>query len=167
MVHDELVSGLFSGAEPVGRDEFRDRRLLESAAWRPFQSAGGVEIYDTLEKKAAALFHSLIANHPFHNGNKRTAILALDHFLLVNGLFLMATPESMYKMASATAVYRERGISHEDMFVGITRILRLGCCPMRELKGKSRFANELYAEAVRTRREIRSSPLNRQQPGSN
>lgn len=165
MVHDELVSGLFAGVEPVGREEFRNRNLLESAAWRPFQTAGGEEIYLTIAAKAAALFHSLISNHPFHNGNKRTAILALDHFLLGNGLFLIATPQQLYRLASSTATYRERGITHDAMMAEIEKIIRLGMIDISYLKGAPALA-ELYREAVRSRHEIRGNRLNRRQPGS-
>ena len=42
---------------------------IESALGRPFHSADGQDVYPTIIEKAAALFHSLIANHPFHNGN--------------------------------------------------------------------------------------------------
>lgn len=162
IVHDELVSGLFPGAEPVGREEFRDRGLLSSAAARPFQTAGGVEIFGTLEDKAAALFHSLIANHPFHNGNKRTAIIALDHFLLANDCFLLATPEQMYVLAKATALYRERGISHDQILSKIVKIIRSRVIPLENLEGRA-GVTELYENALRGRREIRRNKLNREQ----
>lgn len=62
----------------------RDLNLLESACSRPLTQLGGVEKYRTIEQKAAALFHSLVKNHPFHNGNKRTALAALITFLWRN-----------------------------------------------------------------------------------
>jgi prophage maintenance system killer protein len=46
------------------------------------------DVHSTVLDKGAALFHSLTANHPFHNGNKRTAVLALDHFLLADDYVL-------------------------------------------------------------------------------
>jgi len=42
-------------------------------------------------EKGVALFHSLVANHAFIDGNKRTAVTALDHFLLANG-FVLGVP---------------------------------------------------------------------------
>ena len=69
----------------------------------PFQSAGGQEIYPTVVAKAAALFHSLISNHAFHNGNKRTAVLAMDTFLIGNGYSLALDNDPMYELARDTA----------------------------------------------------------------
>lgn len=64
----------------------RDRGLLESALARPQASAFGEDAYPTRLEKAAAMFHSLVLNHPFVDGNKRTATLALEYFLNENGL---------------------------------------------------------------------------------
>lgn len=76
-VHDELVAKYWSFDQPVARNEYRDKRLLDSAVNRPFQSYGGVEFYPGLFPKAAPLFHSLVCNHPFGNGNKRTAVISV------------------------------------------------------------------------------------------
>lgn len=58
----------------------RDYGLLESALYRP--STGH---YADLAEMAAALFESLIMNHPFVDGNKRVAFFATDVFLRLNG----------------------------------------------------------------------------------
>lgn len=65
--------------------QVRDRNMLEAATERPKQSVFGEDAYPTVILKAAALFHSLVLNHPFMDGNKRTATLALDTFLTYNG----------------------------------------------------------------------------------
>lgn len=54
---------------------------LESAAARPQSTAGGQDAYPTIFLKAASLFHSIAGNHSFHNGNKRTALLATLYYL--------------------------------------------------------------------------------------
>src|ERR1700687_914940 len=100
--------------EKVASEGLRDRALLESAVARPFQSAFGSDIYPTVLEKAAALFHVLIANHAFVDGNKRTAVTAFDHFLLANGLVLGIPNSTMYDLATQTASYRERQLSHDD-----------------------------------------------------
>jgi death-on-curing protein len=84
-IHDNLVAVMWPGNDPVGPGGCRDANLLESAVARPFHSAFGVDAYATILDKAVALFHSLNSNHPFHDGNKRTAIIALDDFLVANG----------------------------------------------------------------------------------
>jgi death-on-curing protein len=63
-----------------GRDGVRDLGLLESALYRP-QSG----YYEDLATMAAALFESLLMNHPFVDGNKRVAFFATDVFLRLNG----------------------------------------------------------------------------------
>ena len=68
-----------------GKHVLRDRGLLESAAARPQASAFGADAYPDLAAKAAALLHSLVLNHPFIDGNKRTAVLATLVFLDLNG----------------------------------------------------------------------------------
>ena len=68
-----------------GKHVLRDRGLLESAVARPQASAFGADAYPDLAAKAAALLHSLVLNHPFIDGNKRTAVLATLVFLDLNG----------------------------------------------------------------------------------
>lgn len=93
----------------------RDRNKIESAAYRPFQSAFGDDIFPTLAGKAAALFHALIADHPFENGCKRTAVIAADLFLIANMRFLTLPDNEMYELAKETATYRERGLTQEEI----------------------------------------------------
>ena len=106
MLHDDLVFVIWPVTDPIALHEYHDIHLLSSATARPFQSALGQDVYPGIFEKGAALFHSLIASHPFHNGNKRTAILALDHFLLANGFFLALSNNHMYKLAMNTATYK-------------------------------------------------------------
>ncbi len=68
-----------------GKHVLRDRGLLESAVARPQASAFGTDAYPDLAAKAAVLLHSLVLNHPFVDGNKRTAVLAALVFLDLNG----------------------------------------------------------------------------------
>jgi death on curing protein len=59
--------------------------LLNSAVFRPQQSAFLEDRYGSLFEKAAALFDSLAKNHAFHNANKRTAFVSMVQFLKYNG----------------------------------------------------------------------------------
>ena len=67
-----------------GRHVLRDRGLLESAVARPRASAMGADAYADAVSKGAALLHSLVLNHPFVDGNKRTAVLATLVFADLN-----------------------------------------------------------------------------------
>ncbi|MBT2427135.1 type II toxin-antitoxin system death-on-curing family toxin [Streptomyces sp. ISL-112] len=66
----------------------RDAGLLESAVHRPSAAMFGEEAYPDLIDKAAALLQSLAVNHPFFDGNKRTAWLSCVTFLAMNGVDL-------------------------------------------------------------------------------
>lgn len=69
----------------TGKQKVRDLPLLQAAALRPSASAFGEDAYPTLREKAAALFHSIVRNHPFTDGNKRTATVAAVFMFAVNG----------------------------------------------------------------------------------
>jgi len=69
----------------AGRQKVRDLDLLMAAEQRPQASAFGQDAYPTLAEKAGALLHSLARNHPFADGNKRTAAVSAAFMLEVNG----------------------------------------------------------------------------------
>ena len=64
---------------------------LESALAQPRMTFGGKELYPSVAEKAAALGYSLIQNHPFLDGNKRTGHAAMEVFLFLNGLEITAS----------------------------------------------------------------------------
>jgi len=59
----------------------------------------GEDAYPNLASKAAALMEPLIRNHPFLDGNKRTAVLAVILFHNINGLDLIADQEAVVRLA--------------------------------------------------------------------
>ncbi len=71
-----------------GGNGIRDPGLLEAALFRPQTG-----YYPTLIDEAAALWESLSQNHPFVDGNKRTAFAATYVFLAINGLDIIATDD--------------------------------------------------------------------------
>jgi len=68
----------------------RDLGSLESALAQPMMTFGGEDLYPTLIDKAAVLGFSLVMNHPFVDGNKRTGHAAIETFLVTNGLEISA-----------------------------------------------------------------------------
>ncbi|MFM8741216.1 MAG: type II toxin-antitoxin system death-on-curing family toxin, partial [Cytophagales bacterium] len=64
----------------------RDRGALESAISRPFHTFDGKDLYPNPVDKAAAIFESIISNHPFVDGNKRTAYVLMRLILKENHL---------------------------------------------------------------------------------
>ena len=78
-----------------GEHGLLDLGRLQAAVARPQATFEGVELYGDLFHKAAALMESLLQNHPFLDGNKRTAIAATALFLLQNGRRLQVTNEAL------------------------------------------------------------------------
>jgi death-on-curing protein len=83
----------------VGPDILVDLGLLESAVLRPQQTVAGQDAYPDIHTKAAALMHSLIRNHPFVDGNKRTGVLAVAVFYGLNGWEIVADQGAIVALA--------------------------------------------------------------------
>jgi death-on-curing protein len=81
----------------------RDMGLLESAIAQPRMTFGGEDLYPSLLEKAAALGFSIIMNHPFVDGNKRTGHAATETFLVLNGLEINASVDEQERMMMAIA----------------------------------------------------------------
>jgi death on curing protein len=90
LIHQVLIEK-FGGSHGL-----RDRGLLESALARPFQTFNGVELYPGPVEKAAALIESLLTNHPFIDGNKRTGYVLMRLLLQDAGMDLSATQQEKY-----------------------------------------------------------------------
>jgi death-on-curing protein len=88
LTKEEVISAHYFMMKKMNDSEqagVKDHGLFESAVHRPQQSVFGEGAYPTLFDKAAALLESLVKNHCFHNGNKRTAYLVTKSFMLLNG----------------------------------------------------------------------------------
>lgn len=89
MTRDEVVAldlqDALAIADLLGVPTVRDIGLLDAALHRPVASAFGQDAYPTLAAKAAAMFESLVRNHPLADGNKRLAWTATIVFLRMNG----------------------------------------------------------------------------------
>jgi len=83
----------------------RDMGALESAVAQPQMTFDGDELYPTIIEKASALGFSLIQNHPFADGNKRTGHAAMETFLVVNNYQINASTDeqvnAILKVASS------------------------------------------------------------------
>jgi death-on-curing protein len=81
----------------------RDAGLLSSALARPRTTVFGEDAYPDLATKTAAMFESLVRNHPPLDGNKRTAVVLTWTFLLNNGYRLEHTEDEAYEFTVAAA----------------------------------------------------------------
>jgi death-on-curing protein len=95
----------------------KDLGLLDSALARPSASIFGVEAYESIEGKAAALHQSLVKNHSLIDGNKRSSWLLLNLFLELNDYelkmstdegfdFTLGVAEGRYDLERAAAIIK-------------------------------------------------------------
>lgn len=83
-----------------------DMGLLESAVSTPFQTFGGQDLYPSILDKAARLCYGLTKNHPFRDGNKRSAVHSMLVFLYINGIELKYTQLELEEMIISVAASR-------------------------------------------------------------
>lgn len=102
IIHNILIDK-FGGAKGI-----RDLGLLESALARPFATFDEIDLYNNPVEKAAAIMESIVINHPFIDGNKRTAYTLMRLILLENQLDITATQKEKYNfvIAASTGTYR-------------------------------------------------------------
>ena len=86
-----------------GSHGMRDKSSLNSAINRPFATFDQQELYPEPVDKAAAILESIVTNHPFIDGNKRTGYVLARLLLLKSGLDLKATQEEKYEMVIAVS----------------------------------------------------------------
>lgn len=73
----------------------RDENLLASAVNTPFQTFMGNDLYPSIYDKAAQLCYGIVKNHPFTDGNKRTALHSMYVYLIINGFDITATQQEV------------------------------------------------------------------------
>jgi death-on-curing protein len=89
-----------------GSHGIRDIGLLQSSVSRPKATFDGKDLYPDVFRKAAALMESLARDHPFIDGNKRTAITSTAIFLGMNGYRLETTQKELERFTLSVAVGR-------------------------------------------------------------
>jgi len=93
VIHEDQIER-YGGSHGV-----RNLALLESAIFRPQSTFGGKDLYVTLFDKASSLLHSILLNHPFIDGNKRTAVVSTITFLELNGYLLQISQKGLVQFA--------------------------------------------------------------------
>lgn len=102
IIHNILID-LYGGSKGI-----RDKGLLESALARPFVTFDNKDLYVSPIQKASAILESVAINHPFIDGNKRTAYTLMRLILLENKLDIEASQEEKYNFVIlvSTGQYR-------------------------------------------------------------
>jgi death-on-curing protein len=96
-IHERLIQDF--GGDP----SVRDHGLLESAVRLPCATFDGKLLHESLPHMAAAYLFHLCMNHPFVDGNKRTALATSEIFLILNGLRLDASDEALHELTMGVA----------------------------------------------------------------
>ena len=91
ILHERMIQK-YGGSSGV-----RDMGMLESAIGRPFATFGGEDLYSDVFMKAGAFIQSIVKNHPFIDGNKRTAFSGTIVFLLASGVIVSAGTNQIVK----------------------------------------------------------------------
>lgn len=99
-IHGRLIEEF--GGEP----SIRDHGLLESAVRLPRSTFDGKLLHGSIGEMAGAYLFHLCMNHPFVDGNKRTALAAAEVFLIVNDATLDATEDELYGLTIGVAASR-------------------------------------------------------------
>ena len=86
-----------------GTPGVRDEGLLESALAQPQATFGGQFLHPTIAEQAAAYLYHIAMNHPFIDGNKRSAFAVTDTFLRLNRFYFNLTDEQVYDLVMQVA----------------------------------------------------------------
>lgn len=105
-IHAALARDFADSDDPIAPPGIKSPHLLASTVTRPQTSFGNELKYPTVEMAAAALMHSVVLNHCFHNGNKRTALVAMLAFLDRNALIATCTEEDLFRFTIRVAQHR-------------------------------------------------------------
>ena len=116
-IHDRQL------AEHGGTSGVRDEGLLESALARPQQPHAYGDPPSDLADPAAALAYGLARNHPFVDGNKRTAAVCCETFVEMNGALLHADDLELYPQYLALA---EGNLSESEFALWLRARIRAG-----------------------------------------
>ncbi|MEH2325564.1 MAG: type II toxin-antitoxin system death-on-curing family toxin [Nostoc sp.] len=105
-IHQDEINS-FGGTSGV-----RDEGLLDSALAQPQATFGGELLHRTIHEQAAAYLYHLAMNHPFIDGNKRTAFAVMDTFITLNGYSFNLSQEQAYNLVIQVV---QREISKEEL----------------------------------------------------
>lgn len=130
------------GGQVRYKDEMRgikDINLFKSALYEPQQSFGGQDLYPDIINKAACYLRSLAMNHPFYDGNKRTALISTLIFLEMNGYKIRGSNEELYSLVKEIV---EQKSSISQITEKIKPYIRIS--KMSKFKNLFKIINKIY-----------------------
>jgi death-on-curing protein len=108
--------------EPIPEFETRFPNKLESCIDTPFMQFNRKDLYRGIIGKASVMFYFIIKNHPFQNGNKRIAIMAILYLFHKNGKWIKISNKELYDFAKGIA--RSKPTSRDIIIVQIQKTLK-------------------------------------------
>lgn len=113
-IHEVLVADFARDQDPISPSGLKSQDLLHSAVSRQHTGYEGRLKYDTIIHNAASLAYGICLNHPFHNGNKRTALVSMLCHLDKNDITIGedVSQDHLYELMKKMAAHgfaRERG----------------------------------------------------------
>ncbi|MEZ9897583.1 type II toxin-antitoxin system death-on-curing family toxin [Vibrio breoganii] len=141
-IHEYLTEYFIDGDDPISPPGVKDKGLLESAVVRKDMTAGSQDIFAGVFNKSAALFHGIISNHSFYNGNKRAALMSTLAYLGDHGYWVTkCTDEDMFEFTRQIAAHELSADRNEEIAI-IANWLRVNS-RRREIRDKMLNFNEL------------------------
>jgi|WetSurMetagenome_2_1015567.scaffolds.fasta_scaffold361697_1 death-on-curing family protein len=110
-IHQTLVRDFAEDGDPIEPPGVKSMALLESAVGRQYTAIGPIFKYPNPIENAATLMYGVCCDHPFHNGNKRTALVSMIAHLDRNNLVLDVRKIELYKLVMEVATHRARDSS--------------------------------------------------------
>lgn len=132
-IHEVLAADFAAAADPISPPGVKSLNLLESAVSRQFTGLGSRLKYDTPPLNAASLTYGICSNHPFHNGNKRTSLVAMLCHLDKNDL-----------------TFHEK-VSHDELYDFMLKVARHGFVDRSSKTDQSDAEVEQMARWIRQR----------------
>lgn len=123
-IYEALVADFSDYEDPIQPSGVKDMNLLDSAIFHPFTSFESTYKYPTVESVSAALMYALTNNHPFHNGNKRTAMVAMLVLLDKHNIDLTCSEDELFRISIRVADHK---LVDETLLYPDAEIYELGC----------------------------------------
>ncbi|CAI8939081.1 type II toxin-antitoxin system death-on-curing family toxin [Pseudomonas sp. IT-P294] len=124
-IHQYLVDHFAGSEDPLEPSGVKDGNLLESACARPFQTVNGKDAYSTEYEKGAVIFHGIISNHCFYNGNKRTGLLSALYYLGENNIWVdKCNDDDMFEFTRQIAAHEISESRQDEVPVIVDWLLR-------------------------------------------
>ncbi len=158
LIHEILVADFVKGDDPIEPPGIKSLALLESAVGRQLTSLNNIVKYPNPIENAATLMYGICCDHPFHNGNKRTALVAMLAHLDRNNYVLSSKQKDLYNLVLRVASHR----TQDDSSSRKKRKKNIGkISPDEEVKHIANFIKENSREIKRGEKLISYRQLRR------